>query len=77
MRHAHLHLLTAADGGPWRPGTVCRRFGCAAEAVELGLCSLCLARYRLQRLVDQVCLAALTRQLTRQPRALPSAGRRT
>jgi hypothetical protein len=36
------------------------------------VCALCLARYRSQRRVDEARLAALTRQLMRQPRALPA-----
>jgi hypothetical protein len=70
MRRPHLQLVRAADEGPWPSGAVCRRFGCAAEAIELGLCALCLARYRSQRGVDEARLAALTRQLIRQPAAL-------
>ena len=67
MRRSHPQLVPAADAGPWPLGAVCRRFGCAAEAIELGLCALCLARYRSHRRVDEARLAALTRQLTRQP----------
>jgi hypothetical protein len=74
MRRSHLQLVRAADAGPWPTRAVCRRFGCAAEAIELGLCALCLARYRSQRRVDEARLAALTRQLIRQPGALPAGG---
>jgi hypothetical protein len=70
MRCSHLQLVRAADAGPWPSGAVCRRFACSAEAIELGLCALCLARYRSQRGVDEARLAALTRQLIRQPDAL-------
>jgi hypothetical protein len=49
-----------------------RRFGCAAEAIELGLCAVCLARYRARRRVDEVRLAALTRELIRQRGAFPA-----
>jgi hypothetical protein len=66
MRRSHLELVRAADAGPWPGGAVCRRFGCPAQAIELGLCALCLARYRSQRRVDEARLAALTRQLIRQ-----------
>jgi hypothetical protein len=70
MRRSHLQLLPAADAGSWPAGAVCRRFDCAAEAIELGLCAQCLARYRSQRRVDEARLAALTRQLIRRPGAL-------
>jgi hypothetical protein len=72
MRRSHLQLVPAADAGPWPAGAVCRRFGCAAEAIELGLCAVCLARYRAQRRVDEARLAALARQLIRQPGVFPA-----
>jgi hypothetical protein len=41
-----LRLVTDPSGEPRLSGDVCRVTGCAATAVALGFCPLCLERYR-------------------------------
>lgn len=56
----HLRLV---PGRPAGRTSVCRRFGCAADALQLGLCRLCFARYRAQVARDERALLALTGKL--------------
>ena len=56
----HLRLV---PGRPAGRTSVCRRFGCAADAVQLGLCGLCFARYRAEVARDERALLALSGKL--------------
>ena len=63
MRSSRLKVVTAFPADVAATSPVCCRFGCRAEPNELRSCALGLAWYRLQRLIDQARLAALTRWL--------------
>jgi hypothetical protein len=66
----HLRLVPDRRGVG---GGVCRRFGCAAEAVQLGWCEPCFARYRAQLARDQRALLALSSRLEAAASAQPGA----
>jgi hypothetical protein len=62
MSRTRRHLRLVPGRGAART-SVCRRFGCAADALELGLCKPCFAGYRAQVARDERALLALSAKL--------------